>query len=133
MAVASDTTRLVHVRVENTGLGGSVDDVRVHLVVDDSASVVSPLPDTCSVVGSVECSVGWLGSPPTADTTQDQPSFVDLEFTVDVGDDPGAMPSSLTVTVDSSIHGDIEERRVDETPDDNTVTLELSASPALSP
>ena len=134
VTVTSETTRLVRVHVANTGVGGDVDDVRVRLAVDGSAGVVLALPDTCPIPAGVdccsnsaviECRVGWLGSPPVGDNTQDQPSFVDLEFTFDVGGNPEAVPSTLTVTVDSSIHGDIEERRVDETPEDNTVTVEL--------
>jgi hypothetical protein len=126
VTVTSDTTRRVLVHVENKGAGGMVDDVRVHLDLQGPAVALLPLPETCSNAEAIECRLGWLSRPPAPNDPPGRASFADLEFTFDIGDQAGAQPpTTLTVTVDASIGGGYEERDIDETPEDNIVTVEL--------
>lgn len=125
-STSPDGNRHVLVHVENTDVGGWVFDVRLHVAVEGSVEVVSPLPDNCSDEDRIECLLGALDSP-TPDEDE-FPWFRELEFIFTPNAAAGSLPTTVTISADVAVYHGLmghQERDVDETPDDNTVTVEL--------
>ena len=132
VTTTSASTRTLHVHVQNTGFGGAVDDVRLHIQVRGDATLVLPLPTVeymtdgsagCTSQATIECLLGWLDGPP--DSPTEQPSSADLDFNFEVNINNGDSPPTVAITVDNSIGGGYDERAVDINPENNIVTVEL--------